>query len=93
MAEIFTVFAFSIAAALALFLIAVVILRWVFLAPLIAELRKLQSQNEALHAAIEASHTTDEYASRQLTSIWHSVNMIRDGQRIESQPSASNDSN
>lgn len=86
MAEIFTVIAFSIAAALALFLIAVVILRWVFLAPLITELRKLQTQ-------IDALHSVDEYSSRQLQSIWHSVNMIRDGQHIETQPSQPDNSN
>lgn len=85
MAEIFSVVAFSIAAALGLFLIAVMILRWVFLAPLIAELRKLQKQIADLNA-------TEEYASRQLTSVWHSVNMIRDGQSLNTQPSPSDSS-
>lgn len=85
MTELFSVVALSIAVALALFLIAVMILRWVFLSPLIAELRKLQSQIAELHA-------TEEYASRQLTSVWHSVNMIRDGQSLNAQPSASDSS-
>ena len=82
MSELAGLVAISAAVAVALFLVAVAVLRWVFLAPLVKELR-------ALRAALAELHQTDEYASRQLTSIWHSVNMIRDGER-PGQSSSSN---
>lgn len=72
--ELFSIFALSLAVGVALIAVVVWVIRWIFLAPLIKELKEIQSQLSTLH-------TTDEYASRQLQSIWHSVNMIRDGQR------------
>ena len=67
-----------VSVAVGLFIIAAVVavIRWVFLAPIIKELRAIQ-------AKLDAQNGIDEYSSRQLQSIWHSVNMIRDGQTIE----------
>lgn len=74
MQEIFAIAIVSLAVGAFVVAIAVALLRWVFLAPLIKGLRAIQSRLDTLHGV-------DEYSSRQLQSIWHSVNMIRDGER------------
>lgn len=74
--ELFGLAILSIVVGLFIIAVVVAVIRWVFLAPIIQELRVIQDK-------LDAQHNVDEYSSRQLQSIWHSVNMIRDGQSVE----------